>query len=1417
MSRRGGLAGSAAVMFAGTLTSRVLGLVRSALLIAAIYTLGGAADSFAVANKIPNIIYMLIAGGVLNAVLVPQIVRAMRQHDGGQDYVNRLLTLAGTVLAVVTVLLTLAAPVLVTLYAAEFRSGPWASVAVAFAMWCLPQLFFYGMYTLLGQVLNARSVFGPYMWAPAVNNLFAIIGLIIYLVVFGSFDPADPDPAAAFTAGRIALLAGSATLGVVAQAAILVIPLTRSGFKFRFRWGIRGSGLGSAGRVAWWAFLALLAGQVGFLAISNLAAAASTAAEQAGTYAAGNAAHDAAFLVFMLPQSLITVSLVTAIFTRLSANAAAGDATQVREDLSMGLRTLGVFTVFAAGALAVLAIPVIQVVQFDVATFEAYQAVGAVLVAMVIGLPAIAIWTMTQRVYFAYEDTKALFFFQIPMALIQIVGCVLAYLLLPVHWWVVGSAVANSVSLMFGALVSYLALRRKLRTLDGARILRTYVRLTLALIIPTGVGWGLVHLWGVQTNFAGALLRVLVLGTLMALLYFIALRRLRVSELDDLMVRIGTLAAPLTTRVAPLMARIPGSSGMRTIWGRITGVDNGRATQMTVPAAASLKAGDVLAGRYRLISPQEGAEGWLGADTILDKQVYISTVAGTHREAALDGARRAALVADDRLLRILRVGTHEGTGFIVTEILQGRSLAELVGAGRVDPDQARTLIGEAAAALEVARRRGVRHLRLGPESLYRTPSGQVLVTGLAIDAAAAGVSAESAREAARTDTVDLVALLYTALTGHWPGAADLAGTVPLAQRYNDQPVPPAELLQGIPDDLDTLCAVTFGPHRDGPFTPGELVRDLAPWTEPGEGRVHLPGPAAGPHDTGAAGAADEAGGTVLAGVGVAGVAGSAAAAAGAGQHDDDGGTGPGADRPDPTSAAGDGGPAEPRTFDTSRWAPQPPPPVGDLPEFEALIAPEEAPPAHVLDTYVARHERAAFEPHLQAAHPGGSPAGDTADPEALDSSGEASTSTWTGATALPRPDEPLTDLPPTADLPPGVYPPGSPAAGTPGAAAVTRGAAASAGGTGVSAAGAAAGGAGTGASGAKGALSAAAAGIGAGAASAGSAIGAASAATGKALRSFADKTAEMSRRFADSARELTGTWTSGSDAETDREGPWAARSEESWGDSAGAAGATARLSGQGSSGVQTQDQAAIYPVAHPTAPTGMEPPADFDDDYLWESQDETERFNPTPVVILTMIAAVVVAGTLALGTLREARTSFDPDDAARPAPVATPTEEEETTEPVEEETEEETEPEEETPEGPDPAVADVRSLDDNPDLAYLAADGNPDTIWRSLRYNDPNYGMKPGLGFVIELEETAVVSRVTLDVQGEGGIVQIRAGDADNPDEGPVLAEGAMGPEVTYELSEPTETDVVVLWFPELPVADSDGRNRIELAEVSVR
>src|SRR5699024_3768666 len=150
-----------------------------------------------------------------------------------------------------------------------------------------------------------------------------------------------------------------------------------------------------------------------------------------------------------------------------------------------------------------------------------------------------SVWTMVQRVYFAFEDTRFLFFVQIPMALLQILGSLGSFLLLDVHYWVVGAGVATTASNTIGALVGYLALRRILPTLDGARVLRTHLRVLLATVPSVAAGWGLLHLWGVQTCFVGALARVVLLGALMALIYYILLRRLHVAELDQLTSRLA--------------------------------------------------------------------------------------------------------------------------------------------------------------------------------------------------------------------------------------------------------------------------------------------------------------------------------------------------------------------------------------------------------------------------------------------------------------------------------------------------------------------------------------------------------------------------------------------------------------------------------------------------------------------------------------------------------------------------------------------------------------------------------------------------------------------------------------------------------------------------------------------------------------
>ncbi|WP_156043725.1 protein kinase family protein [Cellulomonas sp. URHE0023] len=250
--------------------------------------------------------------------------------------------------------------------------------------------------------------------------------------------------------------------------------------------------------------------------------------------------------------------------------------------------------------------------------------------------------------------------------------------------------------------------------------------------------------------------------------------------------------------------------------------------------------GTVLAGRYRVLSPVDsdlaGASAWHATDQILDRAVRVRVLESGAVAPALDAARRAALVTDPRLVRVLDVGSHDGYGYVVSEQLVGPSLAELAGRAPLTADQARAVVGEAATALEVARRRGVHHLALRPSVVHVSPDGRVLVGGLALDAALLGDAGGDARSTTRADAVGLVRLLYAALTGYWPGDPGSrlptgGDTLPLAPVVNGSPVPPADLVPSIPNDLDTLCVVTLGPHDDGPHSPGDLVRELEPWGE----------------------------------------------------------------------------------------------------------------------------------------------------------------------------------------------------------------------------------------------------------------------------------------------------------------------------------------------------------------------------------------------------------------------------------------------------------------------------------------------------------------------------------------------------------------------------------------------------------
>ncbi|HEY7797093.1 MAG TPA: lipid II flippase MurJ, partial [Microbacteriaceae bacterium] len=172
-------------MASGTIFSRALGFIRAILLAFAIGVTTDAADAFGVANQLPNNVYALIMGGVLNAILVPQLVKARRMKDDGRGYIDRFVTLALLSFLVIGAIATIAAPAMIGLYTTGWSDSQ-VALATGFAYWTIPQLFFYGLYSVFGEVLNSRSAFGPFMWAPALNNLVSIAGLGVFIWVFGA-------------------------------------------------------------------------------------------------------------------------------------------------------------------------------------------------------------------------------------------------------------------------------------------------------------------------------------------------------------------------------------------------------------------------------------------------------------------------------------------------------------------------------------------------------------------------------------------------------------------------------------------------------------------------------------------------------------------------------------------------------------------------------------------------------------------------------------------------------------------------------------------------------------------------------------------------------------------------------------------------------------------------------------------------------------------------------------------------------------------------------------------------------------------------------------------------------------------------------------------------------------------------------
>ncbi|MCX6444167.1 MAG: murein biosynthesis integral membrane protein MurJ [Actinobacteria bacterium] len=519
------------IMAIGTILSRITGFIRALLAVAVLGT-ALLADTFNVANTMPNILYNLLVGGALTAIFVPQLVRSFSDEDGGHGFASRLVTTISLILLALVAIGVVFAPALVRLYAPEFSTDGFETeqqIAVAFTRYCLPQIFFLGLFTMLGQVANARGSFAPLMWAPIANNLVVIVVFAAMLIVERSL------AIGTITDLQVQLLGWGTTLGVVVQALILIPVVKRSGINLRPMFGVQG--LGKSFGLAGWTLIYVLISQLGYLVTVNVATSAAVRSAQAGvTTGVGFTPFTSAYYIMLLPYSIVTISIVTALLPHLSKLAIEKNVDEVRKQLIRAIRMVGVVTVPSAVALLFFGPLMTQTLYLGISLEDA-RYIGFVLSALSLGLVAFSINLILIRGFNAFEDTKTQV---VSILIINIISVVLSYVFLATldsDWVTVGLGVAFSVSYIVGLFITISLLKKHIGRLSIADFGFQHGRLLVASLIGMVPFFILTLILNWTFDDASLVVRGLRLALLLAgsgLGYLFAAKALKVSEIAGL-------------------------------------------------------------------------------------------------------------------------------------------------------------------------------------------------------------------------------------------------------------------------------------------------------------------------------------------------------------------------------------------------------------------------------------------------------------------------------------------------------------------------------------------------------------------------------------------------------------------------------------------------------------------------------------------------------------------------------------------------------------------------------------------------------------------------------------------------------------------------------------------------------------------
>jgi putative peptidoglycan lipid II flippase len=473
------LARSSKVMALGTIASRGTGFLRTLVLVIVLgqLTLSQAYNS---SNTLPNTVYYLMLGGIFTSVVVPMLVRAAKEDpDRGEGYARRIYSLGVVSLLSVTVVATLLSPGLVDLVAGNITDKGEHHAMVVFAYFFIPQIFFYGMDSLLGAILNVRGRFGANMWTPVINNVVVILVALLYMATERSI---NADTVSSF---GLDLLGIGTTLGIVIQSVCLFPVMWRAGFSMRLTFDFRRSEISEIGRMSGWMFGYVATQAIGNLVVQRIANSAGNSAAHLHhpVSGVGISAWSYAYQLFQLPYAIVGISVISALLPRMSGHANERRYSLVRDDFSKGVRIASVIVVPAAVFLGVLGAPLSEFLfAHGHTTTDQARYIGEVFGAFSVGLVPFMFTQLQLRVFYSFRENKTPAILGMVMLIIGVIGDLVALEFLPPTQTVVGLAFAYDLVTLSGAILAWPLLLRRVGSLDGWRITRSLVRMLLATV-----------------------------------------------------------------------------------------------------------------------------------------------------------------------------------------------------------------------------------------------------------------------------------------------------------------------------------------------------------------------------------------------------------------------------------------------------------------------------------------------------------------------------------------------------------------------------------------------------------------------------------------------------------------------------------------------------------------------------------------------------------------------------------------------------------------------------------------------------------------------------------------------------------------------------------------------------------------------